>query len=62
MIYFNARLKEIRQVENAYTNAKLGSKRRTGVKQAPEASGLWLGRESANEGLDGAKDWLGGGK
>ena len=62
VIYFTARLQEIRQVENAYTNVKLGSKRRTGVKQAPEASGLWLGRESGNKWMDGFKDWLGGGK
>ena len=62
VIYFTARLQEIRQVENAYTNVKLGAKRRTGVKQAPEASGLWLGRESGNKWMDGFKDWLGGGK
>ena len=62
VIYFTARLQEIRQVENAYTNVKLGSKRRTGVKQAPEASMAELGREGVNKGLDWAKDWLGGGK
>ena len=62
LYYFTARLQEIRQVENAYTNVKLGSKRRTGVKQAPEASGLWLGRESGNKWMDGFKDWLKGGK
>ena len=62
VIYFTARLQEIRQVENAYTNVKLGSKRRTGVKQAPEKSMAELGREGVNEGLDWAKDWLGGGK
>ena len=62
VIYFTARLQEIRQVENAYTNVKLGTKRRTGVKQAPEASMAELGREGVNKGLDWAKDWLGGGK
>ena len=62
LYYFTARLQEIRQVENAYTNVKLGTKRRTGVKQAPEASGLWLGRESGNKWMDGFKDWLKGGK
>ena len=62
VIYFTARLQEIRQVENAYTNVKLGTKRRTGVKQAPEKSMAELGREGVNEGLDWAKDWLGGGK
>ena len=62
VIYFTARLQEIRQVENAYTNVKLGSKRRTGVKQAPEKSMAELGREGVNKGLDWAKDWLGGGK
>ena len=49
-------------MENAYTNVKLGSKRRTGVKQAPEASMADLGREGVNKGTDRAKDWLGGGK
>ena len=62
VIYFTARLQEIRQVENAYTNVKLGSKRRTGVKQAPETSGIQLGRESIEKGLDNAVSWLGGGK
>ena len=62
VIYFTARLQEIRQVENAYTNVKLGSKRRTGVKQTPETSIIQLGREGVDKGLNNAVSWLKGGK
>ena len=49
-------------MENAYTNVKLGSKRRTGVKQAPETSIIQLGREGVDKGLNNAVSWLKGGK
>ena len=45
LLMFTARLEEIKQVDNAYTNVKLAARRKTGVKQAPEKSGAKFLRE-----------------